>query len=91
MRRQALSYLYLYLYGVVWLLSCVSFSVTPMDCSTLGLPVPRYLLIYIYIYIHKLLLYLCERVSHSVVSDSVTSGTIALQAPLSMGLSRQEY
>ena len=27
----------------------------------------------------------------SVVSDSVTLGTVAQQAPLSMGLSRQEY
>ena len=63
----------------------------PMDCSTPGLPVPHYLLIYIYIYIHKLLLYLCKKVSHSVVSDSVTSGMVALQVPLSMGFSRQEY
>ena len=29
--------------------------------------------------------------SHSVVSDSETTWTIALQAPLSMGFSRQEY
>ena len=29
--------------------------------------------------------------SRSVVSDSVTSWTVALQAPLSMGFSRQEY
>ena len=28
---------------------------------------------------------------HSVVSDSVTPGTVACQAPLSMGLPRQEY
>ena len=33
--------------------------------------------------------YVC--VSGSVVSDSVTPWTIALQAPLSMGFSRQEY
>ena len=32
-----------------------------------------------------------ERVSSSVVSDSVTPGTAARQAPLSMGLSRQEH
>ena len=38
-----------------------------------------FIYIYIYIYIHKLLLYLCEKVSHSVVSDSVTSGTVVLQ------------
>ena len=30
-------------------------------------------------------------VSHSVVSDSATPGTIARQAPLSMEFSRQEY
>ena len=30
-------------------------------------------------------------VSHSVMSDSVTSWTVALQAPLSMELSRQGY
>ena len=30
-------------------------------------------------------------VSHSVVSDSATPCTVARQAPLSMGLSRQEY
>ena len=30
-------------------------------------------------------------VSHSVTSDSVTWWTVALQAPLSMGFSRQEY
>ena len=29
--------------------------------------------------------------SHSVVSDSATSWTVALQAPLSMGFFRQEY
>ena len=32
-----------------------------------------------------------ERVSHSVVSDSETPWTIACQAPLSMGFSKQEY
>ena len=32
-----------------------------------------------------------ESVSHSVVSDSVTPWTVALQAPLSMGFSKQEY
>ena len=32
-----------------------------------------------------------ESVSCSVVSDSVTPRTVALQAPLSMGFSRQEY
>ena len=34
-----------------------------------------------------------ERISHSVVSDSVNGGlwTVALQAPLSMGFSKQEY
>ena len=32
----------------------------------------------------------CVRVSHSVVSNSVTPKTIALQAPLSMEFSRQE-
>ena len=32
-----------------------------------------------------------ESVSHSVVSDSVTPWTVALQAPLSMELPRQEY
>ena len=35
--------------------------------------------LFLYIYTHKLLLYLCEKVSHSVVSDSVTSGTAVLQ------------
>ena len=29
--------------------------------------------------------------SHSAVSDSVTPWTVALQAPLSMGFSRQDY
>ena len=34
----------------------------------------------------------CARVrAHSVVSDSVTPWTVARQAPLSMGFSRQEY
>jgi len=33
----------------------------------------------------------CESVSHSVMSDSVTSWTVALQAPLSMEVSRQGY
>ena len=33
---------------------------------------------------------LCER-SHSVVSDSVTPWTVAYQAPLSIGFSRQEH
>ena len=32
-----------------------------------------------------------ESVSHSVVSDSVTPWAVALQAPLSMEFSRQEY
>ena len=32
-----------------------------------------------------------ESVGHSVVSDSVTPWTVALQAPLSVGFSRQEY
>ena len=32
-----------------------------------------------------------ESVSRLVVSDSVTTGTVAYQAPLSMELSRQEY
>ena len=32
-----------------------------------------------------------ESVSHSVVSDSVTPWTVACQAPLSMGFSKQEY
>ena len=31
------------------------------------------------------------RVSHSIMSDSVTPWTVAHQAPLSMGFSRQEY
>ena len=31
------------------------------------------------------------RVSHSVVSDSATQWTVAHQAPLSMGFSRQDY
>ena len=35
--------------------------------------------------------YLSESVSCSVVSDSATPWTVALQAPLSLGLSRQEY
>ena len=35
--------------------------------------------------------YLCTVLSHSVVSDSVTPWTVALQAPLSMGFYRQEY
>ena len=33
----------------------------------------------------------CAVLSHSVVSDSVTPWTVALQAPLSVELSRQEY
>ena len=35
----------------------------------------------------------CESgsVSRLVVSDSVTAGSVACQAPLSMGFSRQEY
>ena len=37
------------------------------------------------------LLALCVCVSHSVVSDSVTPWTVAHQAPLSKGFSRQEY
>ena len=32
-----------------------------------------------------------ESVSHSVMSDSATPRTVARQAPLSMGFSRQEY
>ena len=32
-----------------------------------------------------------ESVSHSVVSDSAMLRTVARQAPLSMGFSRQEY
>ena len=32
-----------------------------------------------------------ESVSHSVVSDSATPRTVACQAPLSMGFSREEY
>ena len=32
-----------------------------------------------------------ESVSHSVMSDSATPGTVAHQAPQSMGFSRQEY
>ena len=32
-----------------------------------------------------------ESVSHSVMSDSATPGTVARQAPQSMGFSRQEY
>ena len=32
-----------------------------------------------------------ESVSHSVVSDSATPRTVARQAPLSMGFSREEY
>ena len=35
--------------------------------------------------------YLVLNVSHSVMSDSVTPWTVAHQAPLSMGFSRQEY
>ena len=34
--------------------------------------------------------YVRVRVSHSVVSDSATPWTVARQAPLSMGFSRQE-
>ena len=34
---------------------------------------------------------MCVCVSHSVMSDSATSWTVAHQAPLSMGFSRQEY
>ena len=34
---------------------------------------------------------MCVCLAHSVVSDSVTHWTIACQAPLSMGFSRQEY
>ena len=33
----------------------------------------------------------CSVRSHSIVSDSVSPWTIACQAPLSMGFSRQEY
>ena len=32
-----------------------------------------------------------ESASHSVVSDSATTWTVACQAPLSIGFSRQEY
>ena len=32
-----------------------------------------------------------EGISHSVASNSVTPGTVARQAPLSLGFSRQEY
>ena len=32
-----------------------------------------------------------ESISHSVVSDSATPWTVALQAPLSMGFSRKKY
>ena len=35
--------------------------------------------------------YYCVCVSHSVMSDSATPWTVASQAPLSMGFSRQEY
>ena len=35
--------------------------------------------------------YMCVCVCQSVVSDSVTSWTVAQQAPLSMGFPRQEY
>ena len=34
---------------------------------------------------------MCVCVSRSVVSDSVTQWIIALQAPLSMGFSKEEY
>ena len=34
---------------------------------------------------------LCERVSCSVIFDSAILWTVAFQAPLSMGFSRQEY
>ena len=34
---------------------------------------------------------LCLCVNHSVMSDSATPWTVARQAPLSMGFSRQEY
>ena len=34
---------------------------------------------------------MCVSLSHSVVSDSATSWTVALQASLSMEFSRQEY
>ena len=34
---------------------------------------------------------LCVRVSRLIVSDSATPWTVAHQAPLSMGFSRQEY
>ena len=33
----------------------------------------------------------CAVLSHSVVYDSVTTWTVARQAPLSMGFSKQEY
>ena len=33
----------------------------------------------------------CAVLSHSVVSDSATPWTVACQAPLSMGFSKQEY
>ena len=36
-------------------------------------------------------LHMCVCVSYSVMSDSVTPWTVACQAPLSMGFSRQEY
>ena len=39
---------------------------------------------------HVGVLLLCM-LSHSVTSDSVTLWTVACQAPLSMGFSRQEY
>ena len=34
---------------------------------------------------------LCVCAGHTVMSDSVTPSTVALQAPLTMGFSRQEY
>ena len=42
-------------------------------------------------YLSKLRVCACVCVSRSVVSDSATPWTVALQAPLSMGFSRQEY
>ena len=72
----------------------------PMECSLPGSSVPGdspgkntrvgcHFLIYLSTHMH--VWHESEGVSHSVVSDSATPRTVACQAPLFMGFSRQEY
>ena len=68
-------------------------TVTVQNVSILLSPSPRYIQDFSlsWILIHIQLILLCVCVSHSVVSDSANPWSVARQAPLSMGLSRQEY